>query len=195
MITIVNAMKKKKYGISADVISVFEDIVNQYDGGSGTNLTGVKCDNYDWDSDFSRALRKHLTQEQRFRLYEDNGACNGTGADKERRAFAQEHALMPLDARMELFSKTFGRCKPVLNDDNTLTLTFKCTHGLYRQVKLGKITSVPPNVEEYFGRCAGGRLYELQKALGIKLKIKSVDVSQLNESLENPVVFTYEIVK
>ena len=74
------------------------------------------------------------------------------------------------------------------------TLTFKCTHGYYRQVNMGKITGVPPNADEYFGRCAGGRLYELQKALGIKLKIKSVDVTPLTEKLDNPVVFTYEIV-
>jgi len=190
----VNAMKKKKYGISADVISIFENIISQYEGGSGVNFTGAKCDSYDWDSEFSRALKEHLTEEQRFLLYEENGACNGTGADKERKAFAQEHALMPLNARMELFSKTFGRWKPVLNDDNTLTLTFKCTHGYYRQVKLNKINTVPPNADEYFGRCAGGRLYELQKALGIKLKIKSVDVSPLKENLDNPVVFTFEIV-
>ena len=53
---------------------------------------------------------------------------------------------------------------------------------------------MPPNADEYFGRCASGRLYELQKALGIKLKIKSVDVTPLQENLDNPVVFTYEIV-
>jgi hydroxylamine reductase (hybrid-cluster protein) len=101
---------------------------------------------------------------------------------------------MPLDARIELFSTTFDRWKPVLNDDNTLTLTFKCSHGYYRQVNMGKITDVPPNAEEYFGRCAAGRLYELQKALGIKLRIKSVDVSPLFEDVSNPVVFTFELV-
>jgi len=37
-------------------------------------------------------------------------------------------------------------------------------------------------------------LYEYQKALGIKLKIKSVDVSPLSENIVNPVVFTFEIV-
>jgi len=194
MITMINAMKKKKYGISEEVISIFENIINQYDSGSGANLTGGKCGNPDWDNEISMAMRKYLTQEQHFRVYEDHGACNGTGADKERRAFAQEHALMPLDARMELFSKTFGRWKPVLNDDNTLTLNFKCAHGYYRQVNLKKINTIPPNAEEYFGRCAGGRLYELQKALGIKLKIKSVDITPLKESLDNPVVFTYAIV-
>jgi len=56
-------------------------------------------------------------------------------------------------------------------------------------------TTPPPNVEGYFERCAGGRLYELEKALGIKLRIKSVDVSPLNENVRNPVVFTYEIVE
>ena len=45
MITMLKWMKKKKSGISQDVISVFEGIINQYDGGSGVNLTGVKCDN------------------------------------------------------------------------------------------------------------------------------------------------------
>jgi hypothetical protein len=52
----------------------------------------------------------------------------------------------------------------------------------------------PASIETYFERCAGGRLYEYQKALGIKLKIKTVDVSPLSENIVNPVVFTFEIV-
>ncbi|MDR2570405.1 MAG: hypothetical protein LBD23_08935, partial [Oscillospiraceae bacterium] len=96
--------------------------------------------------------------------------------------------------KIDLFSETFKRWKPVLNDDNTLTLNFKCSHGYYKRAKEGKYTTPPPNVEFYFERCAGGRLYELQKALGIKLKIKSVDVSPLKEDINNPVVFTFEIV-
>ncbi|MCL2721881.1 MAG: hypothetical protein FWD47_11155, partial [Treponema sp.] len=88
----------------------------------------------------------------------------------------------------------FGRWKPILNNDNTLTLTFKCSHGYYKRAMEGKYTTPPTNVEGYFERCAGGRLYELQKALGIKLKIKSVDVSSLKENVKNPVVFTFEIV-
>jgi len=94
---------------------------------------------------------------------------------------------------MTLFADTFNRWKPVLNDDNTLTLTFKCGHGYYKQVKEGKYTAPPLNVEGYFERCAGGRLYELQKALGVKLKIKSVDVSSLKENVSNPVTFTFEL--
>jgi len=37
-------------------------------------------------------------------------------------------------------------------------------------------------------------LYECQKALGIKLKIKSVDISSLNENFDSPVVYTFEVV-
>ena len=83
----------------------------------------------EWDDDFCQAMSKHLTKEQRFRLYETNGACNGAGADKERKAFALEYANLALDERMALFAETFDRWKPVLNDDNTLMLTFKCGHG------------------------------------------------------------------
>jgi hypothetical protein len=132
--------------------------------------------------------------EKRFFLYETQGACNGAGADKEREAFAIEYGGLALDERLALFAETFGRWKPVLNDDNTLTLTFKCGHGYYARVKEGKYTTPPPNVEGYFERCAGGRLYELQKALGIKLKIKSVDVSPLYENVGNSVVFVFELV-
>ena len=49
-------------------------------------------------------------------------------------------------------------------------------------------------IEGYFERCAGGRLYEYEKALGINLKIKSVDISPLKENKKNPVIFTFEIV-
>ena len=52
----------------------------------------------------------------------------------------------------------------------------------------------PESIETYFERCAGGRLYEYQKALGIKMKIKSVDVSPLNEDIVRLVIFTFEVV-
>ena len=194
MTGMLNAMKKKKNGIPEEVLPIFEGIVETAKDQYGANLVGMSYFKPEWDDDFSQAMDKHLTKEQRFQLYETNGACNGTGLDKERKAFAMETAHLPLDERLALFAKTFDRWKPVLHDDNTLTLTFKCTHGYYKRVKEGRYTTPPPNVEGYFERCAGGRLYELQKALGLKLKIKSVDVSQLSEDVENPVVFTFEMM-
>ena len=120
----------------------------------------------------------------------------GTGHDKERQIFALEYAHLDLDERMALFAETFGRHKPVLNDDNTISVAFVCSHR-YGKVKRDKIKNSPPPpiVESYFERCAGGRLYELQKALGISLKLKSVDISSLEENFDNPVVYTFEIVE
>jgi len=185
MKTILNTMQKKNSGIPAELLPVFEEIIQKGDSG----LWG------DCDDEFSLAIEEHLTQEQRFRLFERHGSCLGTGYDKERKAFALDHAHLALDERIELYADLLGRQKPVLNDDNTLSLTFKCSHGYYKRVKEKKILSLPPAIVSYFERCAGGRLYELQMALGITLKIKSVDISPLNEDLANPVVFTFEIVE
>ena len=190
----VSAMKKKKSGIPENVLPIFEGILQRHHDEFGPHLVGYTSFHPEWDDEFCKAMSEHLTKEQRFRLYQTQGACNGAGADKERRAFAAEYAYLALDERMALFAETFGRWKPTLNEDNTLTLNFKCTHGYYKRAREGKYTTPPPNVESYFERCAGGRLYELQKALGIKLKIKSVDVSTLSENINNSVVFTFEIV-
>jgi len=189
MKTMLKTMKILKYKIPKDKINIFEGIIQKYEALNAPSLSS-EC-----DDEFCKAMSKHLTREQRFQLYETNGACNGAGADKERKKFALEYSHLALDERIELFAKTFGRCKPVLNNDNTLTLAFKCSHGYYKRAIEGKYTTPLPNAEGYFERCAGGRLYELQKALGIKLKIKSVDVSPLKENVKNPVVFTFEIVE
>jgi hypothetical protein len=194
MISVLREMQKKKSGIPLETVAIFEEIVNQYQCEKGPHLVGLKYFNPEWDDEFAQAMSKHLTEEQRFGLYRTQGGCNGAGADKERKIFATEYAHLALDERMALFAETFGRWKPVLNEDNTLTLTFKCHHGYYKRAKEGKYTAPPPNAIGYFERCAGGRLYELQKALGIKLKIKSVDISPLNEDVNNPVVFTFDIV-
>ena len=196
MVSMLRAMQKKKNGIPADVVLVFEDIVQRHQNEFGQHLVGFTSFHPEWDDEFCQAMNKHLTREQRFLLYETQGGCNGAGADKERRAFALDHANLALDERMALFAETFGRWKPELNEeDGTLTLEFKCGHGYYKRAREGKYEVPPQNVESYFERCAGGRLYELQKALGIKLKIKSVDVSPLTTNIDNPVKFTFEIVE
>ncbi|MDF2842814.1 MAG: hypothetical protein K0R00_1240 [Herbinix sp.] len=180
MKTMLKLMRMRKNEISEDVLSLFEDIVQTY--------SGNEC-----EEKFIKAMEKLLTKEQRFRLYEQNGSCNGTGYDKERKAFALEHADKTLGERLELFKNTFGRTA-VLNDDNTITVTFACHHGYYKHAPKG-LFQFPASIETYFERCAGGRLYEYQKALGIKLKIKAVDVSPLKDNIINPVVFTFEIVE
>ena len=189
MKTMLKVMQKKNSGIPKDVLPIFESIIQKYEAKGAPSL-GPEC-----DKEFNDAMEEHLTREQRLRLYETNGGCMGTGHNKERKTFALEHAHLDLDKKMELFAETFGGPKPVLNDDNTISVTFTCTHR-YGKVKRDKMkNSPPPIVESYFERCAGGRLYRLQQALGVKLKIKSVDLSSLNENFDNPVVYTFEIVK
>lgn len=179
MKTMLKSMRMRKNEIPEDILTLFEHIVQTY-----------KRD--ECDEKFIKAMEEQLSKEQRFRLYEQNGSCRGTGYDKERKSFALEHADKSLAERLKLFTNTFGRTA-VLNDDNTITVTFACNHGYYKHVPKGMFR-FPASIETYFERCAGGRLYEYQKALGIKLKIKSVDVSPLSENIVNPVVFTFEIV-
>jgi len=189
MITMLRQMQKKNSGIPGNVLPVFEGIVKKYEE------VGIVGRGNELNAEFCQAMDEHLTREQRYKLYETNGSCNGAGADKERKAFAVEYAHLALDERMALFAETFKRWKPVLNDDNTLTLTFKCSHGYYKRAREGKPFTPPSTLQSYFESCAGGRLYELQKALGIKLKIKSVDISPLSENANNPVLFMFDIVE
>lgn len=180
MKSMLKSMRMKKNEIPGHILSIFEEIVETYGGD--------EC-----ESRFMKAMEAHLTREQCFRLYAQNGSCNGTKYDQERKAFALAHADKPLAQRFEIFKNTYGKTA-VLNADNTITVPFACTHGYYKHAPKGKFRFMD-SLEAYFGRCAGGRLYEYQKALGVKLEIKSVDVSPLRENITNPVVFTFTIVE
>jgi hypothetical protein len=184
MKTMLASMKKRDSDIPKDTIRIFEDIIRKHEA-LGMPSLGPLC-----DEEFNDAIETHLTQAQRYWLYEQNGGCKGTGADQKRKAFAHEHADKPLADRLAML---YGK-KAVLNDDNTITVTFACTHGYYKKAREGKHSTPPPKIQAYFERCAGGRLYGLEKSLGIKLKIKSVDASSLYENSTNPVVFVFDII-
>jgi hypothetical protein len=178
------AMKKRGSGIPKDKVRIFEEIIRKYEAFNAPSL-GPQC-----DEEFNDAMETHLSQEQRYWLYEQNGGCKGTGHDAKRKDFAREHGHKPLAERLAM---RYGQ-KAVLNQDNTITVTFACKHGYYKQAREGEHPVPPPKIQAYFERCAGGRLYGLQKEMGIKLKIKSVDASPLYENSANPVVFTFDIV-
>jgi hypothetical protein len=182
-------MQMKKNGIPEGLLPKFERIIQKYYVPNSNSSEGDKM--------FKEAMEKYLTKEQLFRLWEQHGGCQGTGRDKERKTFALAHADKPLPKRLEMFLKTIGNgyCKmsnkSVILDtkNNTLTVPFTCNHG-FKHIREGTITT---SLQFYFECCAGGRLYEFQKALGIKLKIKSVEVP-VNISYETPVMFTFDIV-
>lgn len=180
MKAMLNSMRLRKNEFAEGIIPLFEQIVQ--------TSKGNEC-----EGEFLKAMEKHLTEEQRFRLFEQNGSCKGARYDKERKVFALEHADKPLAERLELFKNFFGRTA-VLNDDNTITVTFACHHGYYKHAPRGMF-QFPESIKTYFERCAGGRLYEYQKVLGIKLTIVSVDLSPLSGNILNPVVFTFRVME
>lgn len=179
MKSMLKSMKMKKNEIPQDLIPLFENIINDY--------TKEEC-----ESKFMKAMEINLSRNQRFRLCEQNGSCMGTSYDKERKAFAIENKDKLLKERLDLFTKTYGR-KAKLNDDNTITVTFSCNHGYYKHAPNGNF-KFSDELQIYFERCAGGRLYEYEKALGVKLKLIDVDISPLEENISNPVEFTFEVV-
>lgn len=83
MKTMLKSMRMRKNEIPEDILPLFEHIVQTY--------RRDEC-----DEKFIKAMEEQLTKEQRFRLYEQNGSCRGTGYDKERKSFALEHADKPL---------------------------------------------------------------------------------------------------
>jgi hypothetical protein len=186
MKTMYSIMKKKKNKIPEDVLSVFHNIIQT-------------CNENERDEQFRDAMNIHLTEEQRFRLWEQDGGCKGTGQGNERKAFAAEHASKPLPERLRIYESTRGvsdfgahEGQIFLNDDNTITVICKCD-ACYRWAPNKEKFAASP--VSYYGRCAGGRMYKLQQALGIKLRIKSIDVSPLGVNAENPCLFKYEIVE
>ncbi len=185
MKTMLSIMKKRKNGIPEDILPIFESIVQTY--------TGNECDNR-----FMEAMGEHLTEKQRFTLWEQHGGCQGTGHDKVRKAFAMEHADKPLCVRLRLYLNTFikdytGKTRNITLDEetNTITITFACDE-CYRHTLNGKLTAP---FMLYYESCAGGRMYALEKTLGIKLKINSMYIPQRGVSKESPCTYTFNIVE
>ena len=82
MKSMVNAMKKKNSGVPEDIFPIFEGIFQRCQDEYGPHLVGYTSFHPEWDDEFCQSMSKHLTKEQRFRLYETQGACNGAGASR-----------------------------------------------------------------------------------------------------------------
>jgi ribosomal protein L44E len=186
MKTYLSVMKKRGSVIPEETVGVFEEIVKKYSvENKGSN---------EGDNKFMEAIGEHLTKEQRVWLWEQCGGCKGAGRDKERKAFAAENADKPLRERLERYIDKFGNGfggktrDIVLDEENkTITVTFACDE-CYNRTLDGKATA-PFTL--YYESCAGGRMYGLEKALGIKLRIKSADIPPQGVSRENPCVYTF----
>ena len=189
MRTVLNAMKKRKNEwIPREKLDIFENIIEtHFIPGRGST---------EGDNEFMKAVGKHFTQAQRFRIWEGNGGCKGTGHEKARKVFASEYTDKPLFERLtkyiDTFEKKHGKTLDVVLDEESkfVTYTFACDE-CSKHIQKGKLTA--PH-ELYYERCALGRMDNLQTALGLTLKVKQVYIPASGVNKETPCVFTYEIV-
>ena len=143
-----------------------------------------------------------LSHEQCMALMERQGCCKGGERDSDCKAFGKRYADTPLCEKIPLLSTVQYMMSPVLNEDNTITVTMlgyqngkhigatTCSCSVIKKLK--QPFSVSPT---YCGCCAGHFMYHYQNALGIKLRLLRIDSSPLNTNCERPCAFTFGILE
>ena len=186
----INKIKKtmQKQGISEEILSQFDFT---YEKGNRPEPFIALIDKMD----------ELLTKEQCLSIMEHEGCCKGGQRDKDCKAFAKEHADKSLKEKLALMPNIQYMMNPVLNDDNTITVTMD---GYQNGVHTGKTTCSCGTIMKlkqpftmsatFCGCCAGHFLYHYQNALGVKLRLKEINSSPLNTDGEKPCKFTFEIL-
>lgn len=163
-------------GISEEIRNHFEHIVQTYHAGEA-------------DLVFIDKMDELLTEEQRLSLWERNGGCRGGGRNREAIAFQSEHVGKTLPEKIQLLQSTKYMSKIRQNEDGTVTVGNGC-----HLCVLKKLKPPYPASSTLFGCSAGGALHNYQVALGIKLKLKSIDSFLHDVGSDQPYSFTCEIV-
>lgn len=172
---IIKTMRKDKY--PADIIAQFEHI---------TEVCGYDESIFE----FVGKMDLLLTEEQRLSIWERNGGCRLGGRNREAVAFQLKHADKTLNEKLALLRKVRPLSRFRQNGDGTITAGNGCHLCVLKKLK-------PPfaATSTLFGCSAGGALYNYEIALGVKLKMKSID-SHLTEGLGDiPYSFTFEVVE
>lgn len=161
----------KKNEIPECTISRFESIIQSSN------------DNEEAELKFVKLMDELLEEEQRLSIWERNGSCDGGG--RSGKAFALENADKNLAEKIELLKSTNSI---ILNEDGTFTAERTCHCTKLRSEKF----SISPT---FYGCAAAAALYNYEKALGVKLKLKSYKASPRSTDSEKPCLFTFEIVE
>jgi len=185
----------KKMGESMRRIGVPEDIISQFDC---TDLIGNRPEP---TIEFIEQMEKLLTEEQCLAVMEREGCCKGGRRDKECKAFGKEHKDKPLAEKLAMMPGLYYMMAPMLEADGSFTITMSghqngvhtgrttCSCGAIKKLKQ------PFSVTKtYCGCCAGHFLHHYQNALGVKLRLKSINTSPLNSDGEQPCSFSFELV-
>ena len=143
-------------------------------------------------------MDKLLTVEQRLAIMEKQGCCTTGKHAAFHRDFAQRNAGKSLAEKLEQSGELFFVDEPPcqLNDDGTLTVFWSSGEaGAYRCVcGYMKNKPQPLSISPTFCGCCGGHARQnLQRSLGVKLKLKQIVSSAASSAGKNHCEFLYDI--
>ena len=148
---------------------------------------------------FIDQMDRLLTGEQRLAIMQEQG-CSVTGKPAaEHIAFGRAHKGLPLEEKIRLYneSEVMYKLPCRLNPDGAMTVSwssgedgaYKCVCGIFN--KLPQPAEVSPT---FCGCCGGHARQNLQRALGVKLRLKEIVSSAASTKGKKSCEFTFEIV-
>ncbi|MCL2605198.1 MAG: hypothetical protein FWD90_12025 [Defluviitaleaceae bacterium] len=165
----------RKYGYPDEAVCALEQAMEVQDNHKRTAL-------------FMERMDALFTEEQRLRLWEVGGSCTGGETGRQVKIMAKELAGMTLTEKIKRLNQNEHIYWVELNKDDTITAYCGC-HCLQHRVTKPK-TARPPS---YYGCAAGAAFQNLKIALGVDMKIKSVDYPQPG-SPEKSMTFIIEVL-
>ena len=148
---------------------------------------------------FFGQMDRLLTEEQRLSIMERQGCCVTGKPAAEHVAFKLAHVGVPLEKKVRLYneSKMMYQLPCRLNPDGTLTVAWSHGEdGSYRCVCpiIAELTQ-PVDVSPTFCGCCGGHARQnLQRALGIRLRLKKIVSSAASSKGKQSCEFLFEIL-
>lgn len=146
-----------------------------------------------------RRMDELLTREQRLRVMEQQGCCTTGKPAAAHRAFGRKHAGKSVAERIALFDELDTPHRPPcrLNPDGTLTVSWGFERDGACQCVCGDIKKLPPPVHvspTFCGCCGGHARQNLQRSLGVGLRLKEIVSSAASSGGQKHCEFTFEIV-
>jgi len=176
----------KKKGISEEIIKQFESV------GAGGSYIEQRLATVD-------LMDRLLSKEQCLSVMEEQGCCVTGKPAAAHRAFGRKHEGKTVEERLRLFDELDTPHKPPckLNGDGTLSVfwgfgqdgDYKCVCG-----NIGKLPQPVSLSPTYCGCCGGHVRQNLQKSLGVKLRLKEIVSSPVSSNGKKRCEFLFEII-
>ena len=145
-------------------------------------------------------MDKLLSQEQRLSIMEKQGCCTTGKPAEAHRSFGRKHSDKSIGERIKFLHELDSVHNPPcrLNDDGTLSVfwengqegNYKCVCGYINKLK-NPSQAVSPT---FCGCCGGHARKNLQRSLGVKLKLKEIVSSHISTGGKKRCEFLYEVL-